>query len=276
MALPIEDYAVLGDTGTAALVGRDGSVDWWCPPRFDSPACFAALLGTPANGRWLLAPLGEATTTRRYVGDTFVLETTHSTASGTVKVTDWMPLADNRADIVRRVEGISGTVRMRQEWIVRLSYGKVRPWVSRRRDGNGREGISAVAGPDMLVFRGTRLPKAADGLHADDFDVAAGEQLTFSTTWFRSHHPIPPMLDADQQLRDTIGTTEEWADRCTHGGQYREALVRSQWWTRPDELIRERIADFSDSELFARRYGGLDGTGESEEGTVDQRHGRVG
>ncbi len=227
MALAIEDYAVLGDTGTAALVGRDGSIDWLCLPRFDSPACFAALLGTPANGRWLIAPVGDAATTRRYVGDTFVLETTHSTADGTVRVTDWMPLADNRADVVRRIEGVAGTVRMRHEWIVRLSYGKIRPWVSRRQDGQGREVISAVAGPDMLVLRGSRLPDARDGVHAEEFDVSEGDKLTLSTTWFKSHHPIPPMVDAGQQLRDTIATTEEWADRCTHSGPYREALVRS-------------------------------------------------
>ncbi len=227
MALPIEDYAVLGDLGTAALVGRDGSVDWLCLPRYDSPACFAALLGTPANGRWLLAPVADATTTRRYVGDTFVLETTHRTADGTIRVTDWMPLADNRADVVRRVEGVDGTVRVRHEWIVRLSYGKIRPWVSRRHDPDGRELISAIAGPDMLVLRGPRLPQAHDGIHVDEFDVSEGDELTFSTTWFRSHHPIPPLLDRDRHLRDTVRVTEEWADRCTHSGPYRDALVRS-------------------------------------------------
>ncbi|MBA2715999.1 MAG: glycoside hydrolase family 15 protein [Propionibacteriales bacterium] len=227
MALAIEDYAVLGDTGTAALVGRDGSIDWLCLPRYDSPACFAALLGTPANGRWLITPANDATTTRRYVGDTFVLETTHRTAHGTVRVTDWMPLADNRADVVRRIEGVAGTVRMRHEWIVRLSYGKIRPWVSRRQDRDGRELISAIAGPDMLVLRGSRLPDAHNGVHVEEFDVREGDKLTLSTTWFKSHHPIPPMVDADQQLRDTVAATEEWADRCTHKGPYRDALVRS-------------------------------------------------
>ncbi len=227
MALAIEDYAVLGDTGTAALVGRDGSIDWLCLPRFDSPACFAALLGTPANGRWLIAPVGDATTTRRYVGDTFVLETTHRTAHGTVRVTDWMPLADNRADVVRRIEGVAGTVRMRHEWIVRLSYGKIRPWVSRHQDGQGLEVISAVAGPDALVLRGSRLPDAHDGVHAEEFDVSEGDKLTLSTTWFKSHHPIPPMVDAGQQRRETVAVTEAWAGRCTHKGPYRDALVRS-------------------------------------------------
>jgi GH15 family glucan-1,4-alpha-glucosidase len=227
MPLPIEDYAVLGDTGRAALVGRDGSVDWLCLPRFDSSACFAALLGTPDNGRWLLAPAGEAVTARRYVGNTFVLETTHTTPEGRVRVTDWMPLGDNRADVVRRIEGVDGTVRMRHEWIVRFDYGKVRPWVSRRRDAEGLEVISAIAGPDMLVLRGPRLPTAADGVHVDEFDLHAGEQLTFSTTWFKSHHPIPPLLDADQQLDDTLTGTEAWAGRCSYSGTYHEAATRS-------------------------------------------------
>jgi len=191
MALPIEDYALLGDTGTAALVGRDGSVDWLCLPRFDSPACFAALLGTPEHGRWLLGPVEAARTTRRYLGSSFVLETTHETDTGVVRVTDVMPLGDGRADIVRRVQGVSGTVRVRHEWVVRFSYGKVRPWVNRNKDDHGHEWISAIAGPDMLVLRGTRLPQPEDGHHVDEFDVVAGDELTFSTTWFKSHHPVP-------------------------------------------------------------------------------------
>jgi GH15 family glucan-1,4-alpha-glucosidase len=227
MPLPIEDYAVLGDTGTAALVGMDGSIDWLCLPRFDSPACFAALLGSPEHGRWLIAPVGEATSRRRYLGDTFILETTHTTPTGAVRVTDWMPVADGRADVIRRVEGLEGTVVVRNEWIVRFSYGKVRPWVSRRRDIDGTEVISAIAGPDALVLRGSRLPKARAGRHVDEFEVRAGERMTFSSTWFRSHHSIPPMLDADQLLRDTFQATEAWAARCTLTGPYREAVLRS-------------------------------------------------
>ncbi len=228
MALPIGDYAVLGDTGTAALVGLDGSVDWLCLPRFDSPACFAALLGTPDNGRWLIGPKDPAAvTTRRYVGNTFVLETTHQTASGVVKVTDLMPFGDRRADLVRRVEGLSGTVAMRHEWIVRFGYGKVRPWVMRRKDDEQYPVISATAGPDMVVLRGTRLPHASGGRHADEFDVAAGDVLTFSTTWFKSHHGIPPMLDVDSGIADTIANSEEWAARCTHVWPFRETVLRS-------------------------------------------------
>ena len=229
-ALPIEDYALLGDTGTAALVGRDGSIDWLCLPRFDSPACFAALVGSRDNGRWLLGPAGEATTTRRYVGNSFVLETTHETPTGVVRITDFMPLGDGRSDVVRRVEGVSGTVRIRHEWVVRFGYGKVRPWVCRRVDapemGSG-EVISAIAGPDMLVLRGSRLPHAVDGRHEDEFDVAAGEHLTFSMTWFESHLQMPPPMNVDDRVEETVSLWEEWAGRCDHSGPYRQAVVRS-------------------------------------------------
>jgi GH15 family glucan-1,4-alpha-glucosidase len=230
MALPIEDYALLGDTGTAALVGRDGSIDWLCLPRFDSPACFAALLGSRNNGRWLLGPVGPARSTRRYVGDSFVLETTHETTTGVVQITDFMPIGDGRADLVRRIEGVSGTVRIRHEWVVRFGYGKVRPWVSRRADapeiGSG-EMISAIAGPDMLVLRGSRLPHAVDGRHEDEFDVAAGERLTFSTTWLKSHHEVPPPMDVDGEAEQTVARWNLWADSCDHSGPYHDAVVRS-------------------------------------------------
>ena len=228
--LPIEDYALLGDTGTAALVGRDGSIDWLCLPRFDSPACFAALLGSPKNGRWLLGPVGPSRTTRRYLGDSFVLQTTHETSTGVVQVTDFMPIGDGRADLVRRIEGVSGTVRIRHEWVVRFGYGKVRPWVSRRADApqiGAGEMISAIAGPDMLVLRGSRLPHAVDGRHEDEFDVAAGERLTFSTTWFKSHHEVPPPMDVDDEAEQTVARWNLWAGSCDHSGPYRDAVVRS-------------------------------------------------
>ena len=227
MALPIEDYALLGDTGTCALVGRDGSVDWLCLPRFDSPACFAALLGTPKHGRWLIGPTGPARTSRRYAGNTFVLETIHETETGAVKVTDLMPIGDGRADVVRRVQGLRGTVEMVHEWVVRFGYGKVRPWVTRRADAEDRDVISAIAGPDMLVLRGSRLPKAADGRHADRFDVHEGDDLVWSTTWFKSHHPIPPMLDALRRIDETVEVSEEWAGTCRYRGRYRDAVIRS-------------------------------------------------
>ncbi|NUS40173.1 MAG: glycoside hydrolase family 15 protein [Terrabacter sp.] len=228
---PIEDYAVLGDLGTAALVSRRGSIDWLCLPRFDSRACFSALLGTPEHGRWLIAPVDEdAVTTRRYVGNSFVLETFHETPTGRVKVTDVMPLGDGRSDVLRRIEGLEGTVRMVHEWTVRFNYGRTRPWVARHtddREGRTDEIITAIAGPDMLVLRGARLPHAQDGHHVDEFDVAAGEVMTFSTTWFRSHHPIPPPLSVRTRIAETIARSEEYAARSHYTGPYAAAVTRS-------------------------------------------------
>jgi GH15 family glucan-1,4-alpha-glucosidase len=226
MPLPIEDYAIVGDTETAALIGRDGSVDWLCLPRFDSPACFAALLGDESHGRWLLGPAGEAESTRRYVGHSAVLETTHRTATGTIRVIDAMPVNDGRADLVRRVFGVEGTVRMRHEWIVRFGYGRISPWV-RRVDVHGTRVISAVAGPDRLNLRGDRLPHAGDHVHADEFDVSAGDELTFTTTWLPSHRPPARPLETDHRLVDTQEAHERWAARCSYDGPHREAVLRS-------------------------------------------------
>jgi GH15 family glucan-1,4-alpha-glucosidase len=226
MALPIEDYAVLGDTSTAALVGRDGSVDWLCLPRFDSPACFAALLGHPGNGRWLIGPAGDHESSRRYLGNSAALETTFTTPTGSVRVVDVMPVGDRRADLVRQVVGVEGTVRMRHEWIVRFGYGKVRPWV-RRRTAHGEPVITAVAGPDRLVLRGPRLPRALDGTHVDEFTVSAGDTLLFSSTWVASHLEIPPALDYTEQIQRTLDTAESWAARCDYDGTHRAAVVRS-------------------------------------------------
>ncbi len=225
---PIEDYALLGDTETAALVSRAGSIDWLCLPHFDSPACFAALLGTRDNGRWLLGPAGPARTTRRYVDNSFVLETTHETDDGVVVVTDVMPTGDGRADIVRSVRGLRGTVRMRHEWVVRFDYGQVRPWVSH--DPGHRvdsDVIVAVAGPDMLVLRGTRLPHPEDGHHVDEFEVGAGEVLTFSLTWSPSYEPVPPPLDIDSRIAETIRYENAWTQGCTYDGPYRDLVTRS-------------------------------------------------
>jgi GH15 family glucan-1,4-alpha-glucosidase len=228
MSTPIEDYAVVGDMRTAALISRDGSVDWLCLPRFDSPACFAALLGGPEHGRWVIRPTGPARTTRRYRDTTFVLETTHETAEGTIRVTDVMPLADGRADLIRRVEGLSGTVEVEHEWIVRFGYGKVRPWVSRSPGHDrDREVIRAVAGADMVVLRGTRLPVADEGRHRDRFTVSEGERLDFTLNWFPSWDPVPPPLDIDARVRATYESQHQWSRRCTYEGRYREAVARS-------------------------------------------------
>jgi len=225
---PIEDYALLGDTETAALVSRAGSIDWLCLPRFDSPACFAALLGTAEHGRWLLGPKEPARSTRSYVENSFVLETVHETDTGAVRVTDVMPLGDGRADIIRSVTGLRGSVTMRHEWVVRFDYGQVRPWVSHSTGHRmDTDVITAVAGPDMLVLRGTRLPRARDGRHLDEFRVRTGETFTFSTTWFPSYRDIPPPLDIDSRIEETIRVSNDWADRCTYQGPYRDLVVRS-------------------------------------------------
>ncbi|MDN5795201.1 MAG: glycoside hydrolase family 15 protein [Intrasporangium sp.] len=228
---PIEDYAVLGDLSTAALVSRRGSIDWLCLPRFDSHACFAALLGTSGNGRWLLGPVDpDAHSTRRYVDGSFVLETVHETTTGTVRVTDLMPIADGRADVLRIVEGLAGTVRMSHEWIVRFGYGETRPWISRHVEDleSGRSRlITAVAGPDMLVLRGSRLPSASNDRHVDEFDVAAGERMTFSTTWVPSHQSIPPPESVQARVAQTLSETNRWADLRTYQGPYQEIVTRS-------------------------------------------------
>ena len=226
MSLPIEDYALIGDTRTAALVGRDGSVDWLCLPRFDSPACFAALLGEPGHGRWLIGPAQPAECRRRYVGDTAVLESVYTTSTGSFRVTDVMPIGDLRADLVRRVDGLTGTVRVRHEWIVRFDYGRTKPWVTRRRH-DGEEYVSAISGPDRLVLRGPRLPRAEQGRHVDEFDLTTGESMTFSTTWRASHHSLPEFLDYDERIASTIAVLQQWSDQCTYHGPFRETVVRS-------------------------------------------------
>ena len=226
MALPIEDYAALGDGNTAALVGRDGSIDWLCLPRFDSSACFAALLGSADNGRWLIGPSGKHSASRRYIGDTGVLETTYTTRSGTVVVTDLMPVNDRRADLVRRITGVEGSLRMVHEWVVRPDYGRIRPWVHRERRGD-RELIVAIAGPDKLVLRGPRLPQAVDGRHRDEFVVNEGDVLTFSTTWVPSHVPVPRLLEFDDRIQETIDEHQAWADECAYDGPWRPEVVRS-------------------------------------------------
>jgi GH15 family glucan-1,4-alpha-glucosidase len=229
MPLPIEDYALIGDRGTAALVGRDGSVDWLCLPRFDSAACFAALLGDDDNGRWLLGPVGDFEVERAYVGDTALLETTFTTSTGAVTLLDVMPTNDGRHDLVRRVSGVRGTVRMRHEWVVRFDYGKVRPWVTRHREGPDADGeaIVAVAGPDKLVLRGPRLPVAVDGRHADEFDVHEGEVLTFVTTWVPSWVGVPAPTELDEAIARTRAEEEAWSDRCSANLPHRELVVRS-------------------------------------------------
>jgi GH15 family glucan-1,4-alpha-glucosidase len=227
MALPIEDYALIGDRGTAALVGKDGSIDWLCLPRFDSPACFAALLGTAEHGRWLLAPADEVVgTRRRYVDGTALLETTFTTADGEVVLLDVMPTGDGRADVVRRLSCTRGTVRIRHDWVVRTDYGRVRPWVSRQR-AHGDEVVVAVAGPDKLVLRGPRLPRGHEGHHSDVFEMSAGDEATFSTTWVHSWREVPEPLGFDERIAATIDQQREWSARSPKDVPHADLVGRS-------------------------------------------------
>jgi GH15 family glucan-1,4-alpha-glucosidase len=226
MPLPIEDYALVGDRGTAALVGKNGSVDWLCLPRFDSSACFAALLGDESNGHWQLEPEGDYEVERAYLGDTALLETTFTTPDGQVTLLDVMPTNDGRADLVRRLTGVRGTVRMRHEWVVRFDYGKVRPWVNRHRSESG-EAIVAVAGPDKLVLRGPRLPRREDGRHVDSFEVGEGDVLTFATTWVPSWSKTPKAADLDHAIERTKQEEERWSSACRDDIPHRELVVRS-------------------------------------------------
>ncbi len=224
MALPIEDYALIGDRHTGALVGKNGSIDWLCLPRFDSPACFAALLGDESHGHWQLCPTTDYEVTRRYVDGSAALETTFTTEDGEVTVLDVMPTGDNRADVVRLVTGVRGRVRLRHEWVVRLDYGRIIPWV-RRRGIRGQECLTAVAGPDKLILRGSRLPIGDKHRHVDEFDVEGGDDLTFSMTWIPSYERTPP--GADAPIMQTIAAEREWALRCHDDVPHVEVVRRS-------------------------------------------------
>ncbi len=224
---PIGEYAVLGDGRTAALVSRAGSVDWMCAPRFDSPACFAALLGGPENGRWLLTVPDATEVTRRYLDDSFVLETTFSSPTGTAVLLDAMPLGDGRCDIVRRLTVTEGTVRVLHEWVVRFGYGAIEPWVQRVTDPHGDEAIRAVAGPDSLLLRGDRLPVPSGRAHRDEVELPAGESLELSLTWTPSWRPLPTRPAVEHRIDATRTDWGRWARRCRYHGAYREAVVRS-------------------------------------------------
>lgn len=228
MAEPIEDYAVIGDRFTCALVSRRGSVDWLCLPRFDSPACFAALLGTEDHGRWLLAPDDpRAVPERHYVDGTSILQTTWTTDEGQVSVTDLMPSANDRADLVRVVTGVRGRVRMRHEWIVRTWYGDIVPWVSRTRTPEGQEVIAAVAGPDRFVLHGPRLPVADGRHHVDEFDVTEGESLVWSTVWNRAWDPLLEPREVESALADSRDEEHAWTSAAPDDVPHAELVARS-------------------------------------------------
>ena len=220
----IEDYALLGDCETAALVGRDGSIDWLCWPRFDSGACFAALLGGPEHGRWRISPADpSARASRRYREHTLVLETELECADGAVTLIDFMPLRGQNSDLVRMVVGRRGRVAMCMELIIRPDYGSIVPWVSRLDDGS----LRAIAGPDMLVLR-TDVPLHGEGLTTvSEFSVGAGETAAFELTYAPSHHAPPKAMDPIAALHETEAFWREWATRCSYRGEWSEAVHRS-------------------------------------------------
>ncbi|HYJ12219.1 MAG TPA: glycoside hydrolase family 15 protein [Thermomicrobiales bacterium] len=219
----IEDYGMLADLQTAALVRRDGSLDWCCFPRFDSPAAFAAIVGDAGNGRWLIAPAHDVlSTSRRYRDDTFILETTHVTASGTVRITDFMPIRDEHADIVRIVEGVAGTVAMTFDLAIRFDYGDVVPWV-RRVDG----ARVATAGPDAIALRTPVELHGKDLTTVAEFLVREGERLEFMLTWYPSHMSPPPAIDVPAALARTEAFWQDWSARSGIDGRYPVAVDRS-------------------------------------------------
>lgn len=218
----IEDYALIGDLRTAALVGKSGSIDWFCAPRFDAGACFAALLGNEEHGRWLLAPCAPSTrVTRAYAKDTLVLETHFDTSAGAVKVVDYMPLGRNPV-ITRLVVGLSGTVRLRCELVIRFDYGKVVPWL-RRISGK----LIAIAGPDGLQLE-SPVTLHGEGLRSvAEFDVAAGETVPFVLSWFRSHEAPPDPAVPEETLAATESFWRAWCAKGNDDGPYRDHIVRS-------------------------------------------------
>jgi GH15 family glucan-1,4-alpha-glucosidase len=219
--LSIEDYALIGDCETAALVGRDGSIDWLCLPRFDSPACFAALLGTPDHGRWRLAPAGEVRRVRRaYRGDTLVLETEFETETGVAAVVDCMP--PGVPEVVRVVEGRQGRVAMGMELIIRFDYGSLVPWVRRTADG-----LAAVGGSNGVLLLTPVSLRNEDFRTFADFTVAAGDQVPFRLAWYSSHQPPAASKDPAQSLKETESWWRQWSRRCTYEGEWRDAVVRS-------------------------------------------------
>jgi GH15 family glucan-1,4-alpha-glucosidase len=216
---------MIGDLQTAALVERGGSIDWLCFPRFDSAACFAALLGEPDNGRWLLAPAAGGTTSRRYRGETLVLETTWENDEGAVRVYDFMPPRGKAPDVVRIVEGIRGKVEMRSELVIRFDYGHIIPWL-RRVDSSARV---AVAGPDGLCFRTDARTRGENLRTVSTFTVEKGERVPFVLTWFPSHGDLPPEIDPEKAFTETDEFWREWIGACKADipDEWRDALIRS-------------------------------------------------
>jgi GH15 family glucan-1,4-alpha-glucosidase len=220
----IEDYGLIGDCETAALVGRDGSIDWLCWPAFDSEACFAAILGTRNNGRWRIAPADhEARSSRRYWDNTLILETRFETKDGTVAIVDFMPPRGKASDVVRLVRGIKGSVKMRMELIIRFATGSEIPWVKRTEDG----ALLAICGPDMTVLRTQVELRGEDMTTVSDFEITEGKTIPFVLTYGASHLALPDPIDPAQALQETEDFWLDWCSRCTYEGDFRDLVMRS-------------------------------------------------
>ena len=243
MAGLIEDYAVIGNCETVALVGRDGSIDWLGCPRFDSAACFAALLGAPENGRWQIGPVVPVRATRRrYQPGSLILETEFETAEGTVVVVDCMGRREDGTDVIRLVRGVEGQVRMRMELIIRLEYGSIVPWVSRLADGR----ITAVAGPERLTLATPAELHGEAMRTVSEFVVGAGEEVPFSLTWLPSFKPIPVAADAQAVLAAVTEFWREWSKphRVAGGGEWADAVLQSA-------VILKALAHFETGGIIA-------------------------
>ena len=223
MSSRIEDYALIGDLETAALVGRDGSIDWLCWPNFSSNACFAALLGDANNGRWLIAPVSPSTSSRQYRKQTLILETTFETSEGAVAVIDFMPIRGKNSDVVRLVKGVRGRVRMAMELVLRFDYGRSVPWVTRTKDGS----LRVIAGPDMVVLRTSVELKGENMRTVSEFTVSKGETVSFALTYGESFKPLPTSIDTNQALGDTETFWRNWIRRVKRHEEYRTPVERS-------------------------------------------------
>ena len=219
----IEDYALIGDCESAALVDRNGSIDWLCWPDFSSEACFASLLGTEDNGYWKISPCeGEWKTTRRYRDHTLILETTFEHSQGSFRLIDFMPIREKFSDVVRFVEGVRGKVDVRMELALRFDYGRAVPWVTRIYDG-----VRAIAGPNLTVLHAS-VPVHGENLKTvADFSVSERQRVWFTLTYGESYHPDPDPIDAEQALKDTEGFWTEWSGRLKYDGKYRDEVERS-------------------------------------------------
>jgi GH15 family glucan-1,4-alpha-glucosidase len=223
LSIPIEDYAMIGDCHTAALVSKLGSIDWLCLPDFDSGACFACLVGSAENGHWSISPARSIRSIRRrYREGTLILETEFDTESGTVRLIDFMVTRSRAPELCRLVVGVSGEVQMNLELVIRFDYGSVVPWV-RRTD----HGISAIAGPDMLSLRTRVKLRDEDFKTCATFSVNKGQKVSFDLTWYPSHVNEPSPLDVEEALQKTNDWWREWSDRCSYQGPWRDAVLRS-------------------------------------------------